>query len=46
MRDVAARSLGLFGNPDAKPSLEETLLKASDDLADDVNEAIQSLSRL
>ena len=46
MRDVAARSLGLLGNPDAKAILEETLLKTSDDLADDVNEALQSLSRL
>jgi len=46
MRDVAARSLGLLGNPDAKDILEETLLKTSDDLADDVNEALQSLSRL
>mgnify|MGYP003952660015 CR=1 FL=1 len=44
MRDVAARSLGLLGNSAAIPLLKNSLLKASSELVDDVNEAIQSLT--
>tara|TARA_Y100001934_G_C12172121_1_gene687202 strand:- start:4 stop:693 length:690 start_codon:yes stop_codon:yes gene_type:complete len=43
MRDVAARSLGLLGNPEARPLLEQSLLKAPATLADDIKEALNSL---
>jgi HEAT repeat protein len=45
MRDVAARALGLLGDPAAKEALELARLDSDYELADDIDQAIAALAR-
>jgi len=45
MRDVAARALGLLGDPAARPALEAALEGAGDELTEDIQTALAQLSR-
>lgn len=46
LRDVAARALGLLGDPGARPALEAAKVHADDELRADIDGALAALSRM